>query len=148
MRTRTIAGHPWYAGGLAFECIQCGRCCAGPNEGYVWISDDEIVALAAHLKMTQEQFRKNYLRRVRGRSSLIEQPRTNDCIFLQPTASGDRRCSVYELRPMQCRTWPFWASNLSTPDDWADAGDRCPGINRGEPWDFAHIELRRRKTDE
>ncbi len=143
---KTIAGHPWYAGGLAFECARCGRCCAGPNEGYVWVDDEEIAALASHLGMAVEKFGQLYLRRVRGRFSLIEQPETMDCIFLQPNSTGARGCSVYDARPTQCRTWPFWTDNLATSDDWAEAGSRCPGINRGTSWDFGHIEQRRRQT--
>ena len=32
---------PWYASGLAFECTQCGDCCSGPEEGYVWVTPEE-----------------------------------------------------------------------------------------------------------
>ena len=41
-------GEPWYADGLNFTCTQCGNCCTG-GPGFVWISREEIVRLAAHL---------------------------------------------------------------------------------------------------
>ncbi|MHC4762412.1 MAG: YkgJ family cysteine cluster protein [Planctomycetota bacterium] len=42
----------WYAGGLHFGCKQCGNCCSGPNEGYIWITRPEVERLADYLKIT------------------------------------------------------------------------------------------------
>ena len=123
---------PWYVSGLAFECQQCGRCCAGPEEGYVWVTPAEITAIAAHLGMDEVAFRSRYVRKVRRRFSLKEQPHTKDCIFLRANDDGGRGCGIYAVRPMQCRTWPFWASNLASPDSWSMAQQRCSGINRGQ----------------
>jgi len=137
----------WYAAGLAFECVQCGRCCAGPAEGYVWVTDAEIEAIAKHLAIPPDRFRAGYLRRVRGSYSLVERPENRDCIFLSE-GDGVRRCDIYAVRPAQCRAWPFWPSNLTSPRAWAAAGARCPGINRGALLTCQEIELRRRTTGE
>ena len=139
---------PWYAAGLAFECQQCGRCCAGPNEGYVWVTDEEIAAIARHLGILETEMRNRYVRSVGRRCSLIELPGSRDCVFLHSDEAGRRRCAVYPVRPTQCRTWPFWASNLRDLDCWAQAGLRCPGVNRGALVAFDEIEARRRATDE
>ena len=124
---------PWYAAGLAFECTRCGRCCAGPNEGYVWVTDDEIAAIAEFLGTSGEELRRVYARRVDGRYSLIERQDNHDCIFLeQASAEGAARaCRIYPVRPRQCRNWPFWPGNLLRPEDWSRAAGRCPGVNRG-----------------
>jgi len=135
---------PWYAGGLAFACQQCGRCCAGPDEGYVWINDAELERLAKFLGQSVEAARKQYTRAVSGRRTILEHPVTHDCLFLEPFAGGPGKgCAIYDIRPAQCRTWPFWRSNLASPDSWARAGLRCPGINRGDRFDLAEILLRR-----
>ena len=42
-----------------------------------------------------------------------------------------RTCTAYEERPRQCKTWPFWDSNIRTPDAWAEAAEACPGCNKG-----------------
>jgi len=128
----------WYIAGLHFECSGCGRCCMGPGEGYVWITKPEIEMMAKHLSMDADQFRGKYCRRIGNRTSLIEQPKTLDCIFLQ-----NRACPVYPVRPNQCRTWPFWNSNLEHPDYWNMAGQTCPGINRGRLYTFEEIEMLR-----
>ena len=136
----------WYASGLAFECQQCGRCCAGPEEGYVWVTDREIVAIAAHLHLPEEEMRERYVRKIARRLSLKESPANNDCIFLCDNGLGGRGCAIYAVRPRQCRTWPFWPTNLATPDAWAMAQERCCGINRGPLHALDEIETKRNAT--
>ena len=41
------ASTKWYAAGLHFGCEVCGRCCAGPGEGYIWVTKPEIELIAA-----------------------------------------------------------------------------------------------------
>jgi Fe-S-cluster containining protein len=79
------------------------------------------------------------MRNERRRTTIIEDPQTKDCIFLQ-TIGGQRVCAIYTARPNQCRTWPFWSRNLSSPDAWNRAAQRCPGINRGRLYDHDEIE--------
>ena len=131
---------PWYVTGLAFACVGCGRCCAGPETGYVWATDEEIAAMADHLGLAESKFRRRYIRKVGDRYSLKESKPSRDCVFLQPTDGKGRRCAVYPVRPSQCRTWPFWPQNLANSDSWARAGLRCRGINRGEVHTWNEIE--------
>ncbi|MCK4626096.1 MAG: YkgJ family cysteine cluster protein [Phycisphaerae bacterium] len=131
---------PWYAGGLAFECTGCGGCCAGPGEGYVWVTPKEIVAIAKLLGLTEDKVRRKYVRKVGQRFSLVERKGNKDCIFLQPDGKGGRNCRIYDARPVQCRTWPFWPSNIADADSWCLAGRRCPGINRGRLYNADEIQ--------
>ena len=137
---------PWYTDGLAFECIECGNCCSGPEEGYVWISPEEVLAAAQDLDMSAEEFTRRYTRRVGSRVSLIEKDNL-DCIFLKTDGEGVRHCVVYAVRPMQCRAWPFWPDNLTSSRAWAQAGRRCPGINRGRLHDAGRIEDDKSRTE-
>jgi Fe-S-cluster containining protein len=129
----------WYVAGLSFECTGCGGCCSGPNEGYVWVRKAEIELLADNLKTSVEEVNQKYIRKIRARFSLIEEAKSKDCIFLTENGNG-KGCAVYDVRPNQCRTWPFWTSNLSSPDEWNIAAMTCPGINRGRYYDFEEIE--------
>ena len=136
---------PWYVAGLAFECTGCGACCGRPGEGYVWTTPEEIAQIAARLDISEAEMRRKFVRKVAGRFSLVERKDNNDCIFLIPDGGG-RKCRIYDVRPSQCRTWPFWPDNLATPDDWAYAGTRCPGINRGPVHSVTEIESKRQIT--
>ena len=129
----------WYVGGLHFECVQCGACCSGPGEGYIWVTKPEIQIIADHLKMSPEQLKDRYLRRVSLRTTIIEHPETKDCIFLERDKEGTR-CLIYSVRPTQCRMWPFWAGNLTSPSDWNRAALKCPGVNYGRRYSFEEIE--------
>lgn len=144
----SVGNDPWYVAGLAFECLGCGRCCAGPQEGYVWVTEEEIAAIAEFLHLSDKQMRRRYVREVGRRYSLVEQRGSNDCIFLSDETNGGRHCLIYPVRPTQCRTWPFWPSNIRDPESWSEAGLRCPGINRGALHDAAEIEAAGNATRE
>jgi Fe-S-cluster containining protein len=135
----------WYVSGLHFECLACGNCCSGPQEGFIWVTKKEIELIAKFLKISADQLRKKYLRRFAFRTTIIEHPDTKDCIFLKEQ-DGQKICTVYPVRPNQCRTWPFWPSNLSTQHAWNKAAQKCPGINKGRLYTFEEIKkLRRQK---
>ena len=145
---KALRNPPWYAAGLAFECAQCGRCCSGPEEGYVWVSGQEIREIAQYLGMSLEEMSARYTRNVHGRYSLTEHNPSNNCIFVRARRDGTQTCAIYPVRPPQCRSWPFWNSNLRDPESWALAALRCPGINRGPLLCCDEIEARRRATTE
>ena len=131
----------WYKDGLRFTCTQCGNCCTGPP-GYVWVTREEIRRIAKFLGRTDEWLPDDVLRRVGFKYSLTERS-NGDCVYLV-SKNGKRMCSIYPVRPLQCRTWPFWDVNLKSPRAWADAADNvCPGMNNGKLHSFEHIEKTR-----
>ena len=75
------------------------------------------------------------------RYSLTEKP-NGDCTFLK-RENGKALCSIYPVRPVQCRTWPFWSSNLRSREAWESAANNCPGMNNGRGHDFVQIETLR-----
>ncbi|MDR0363088.1 MAG: YkgJ family cysteine cluster protein [Planctomycetota bacterium] len=125
---------PWYYQGLCFQCQGCGACCRGPG-GYVWISPDEITEIAGALGMSDEEFGYKYLRRTPTGLALVDS-RSGDCPFL----NGAGRCAIYHARPVQCRTWPWWRENLTSPEAWESAARRCPGMGRHERHSLFIIE--------
>lgn len=126
---------PWYKDGLRFQCTACGDCCTGAP-GYVWVNQAEIVALAERLGMEVGAFEKKFVRQVGVRRSLVEY-KNGDCVFFD---NKTRKCKVYEQRPRQCRTWPFWNSNLRSPETWAETCEVCPGSGKGKLYLIEHIE--------
>lgn len=120
---------PWYGDGLHFACTQCGNCCGGAP-GYVWVNEEETRRMAAFLNIDVTDFATRYVRAAHRRKSLIEY-RNGDCVFLERDGKGKARCSIHPVRPLQCRTWPFWQSNLASQDEWGHASKNCPGMNRG-----------------
>jgi hypothetical protein len=130
---------PWYITGLHFQCAQCGQCCSGPGEGFIWVTRPEIKLIANYLEISPGELRRKFLKRIGLRTSIIEHSATKDCIFLK-LIDGKKRCAIYPVRPNQCRTWPFWSENLSSGNAWNQAAVKCPGINRGRLYSFEQIE--------
>lgn len=110
--------------GIHFECTRCGNCCTG-EPGAVYVTDEEIEAISAHLGRMREAVIIEHTRMVGGLQALQEKP-NGDCVYF-----GDRSCAVYPARPKQCRTWPFWLNNLRSGERWQKARTRCPGIGKG-----------------
>ena len=131
---------PWYEQGLRFGCLRCGGCCRG-EPGYVWVNADEIRAMAVHLEMAVAELVQQYVREALGDLSLVEMP-NGDCVFWRPTG-----CGIYPVRPVQCRTFPFWPEYLGSARDWQRAQRRCPGVNAGRSYSAEEIEQRAEQTD-
>lgn len=137
-----MAKDPWYREGLAFECTGCGDCCSGAP-GFVWVDESEIAALAIEMEMSVDAFEHKFVRQVGIEKSLVEYP-DGDCIFLHPDT---RKCTVYAARPTQCRTWPFWSSNLRRKSDWKQTCEICPGSGKGKLYALSEIEVRRKARE-
>lgn len=125
----------WYSEGMHFSCTQCGNCCTGP-EGYVVFDARELGAMAEFKGMEPAEFLVRYARPFDGGWSLTEVERDGqfDCVFLRPDPkTGKRGCSIYPVRPSQCRTWPFWPDNLRSRKAFAAAAKRTPclGMTQG-----------------
>jgi len=120
---------PWFGAGLKFSCTQCGNCCTG-EPGFTWLTEVEVATLATRLGLSQESFLRRYTRTVQRagarRVSLVDKP-NHECVFYKQGVG----CTVYEDRPRQCRTWPFWRSNLASPESWSGAAATCPGMDHG-----------------
>lgn len=125
---------PWYADGLAFACTRCGHCCTG-EPGTVLVSEEEIALLRERLELADEAFRALYTRTLPSGRVVLRETSAYDCVFWKP----DRGCTVYEDRPRQCRTWPFWRHNVASPEAWREAARGCPGIDRGPLHDASTI---------
>lgn len=135
---------PWYADGLRFECTQCGKCCRnhGDDFAFVYLGASEADAMAKHLGLDLGRFKTRYTTLDEG--DLVLKDNGDKCIFL----GDDNRCEVYEARPRQCRTWPFWSDNLEEKEWRGPVKTLCPGIDSGTLYPREEIERLAAWTDE
>ena len=96
--------------------------------------------MAERLGLGVEEFADQYTRKIGARRSLKEFS-NGDCVFFN---SESRQCEVYDLRPRQCRTWPFWDSNLKSETAWKRTCRECPGSGTGKLHQLNEIEARRK----
>ena len=119
----------FYSRGLRFSCKRCSTCCRF-EPGFVFLCDKDVSALKAALKLGHDDFMKLYCRWVPngdGKNRLSLKEKLNcDCVFWEKEG-----CRVYEARPLQCVTFPFWPSVLKDEESWEMAASGCPGMNQG-----------------
>ena len=119
---------PFYSKGLCFECQQCSYCCRN-EPGYVFLSEEDMSALLKKTGLGRAEFIQRYCKiadlGVEKRISIKEKP-NNDCIFWE-----DSGCAVYEARPFQCRSYPFWPMIVENSKAWENEKKYCPGIDKG-----------------
>lgn len=120
----TLLQRPYFFDtGIRFECRRCGECCTG-EPGTIYVTRNEIASLAEHLHLAVDDFTQRFLYPFKDSYSIGEHP-DGRCLFY------DNGCTVYPLRPNQCRTYPFWFSNLRSQSRWRMIEKTCPGIGHG-----------------
>ncbi|HJO94420.1 MAG TPA: YkgJ family cysteine cluster protein [Victivallales bacterium] len=106
------------------KCAECeGKCCNGES-GNIWISNEEVVALAEYMNIPVNRLVKLYLKQIDGRWSLIELKINNNysCVFYDDISDS---CSIYDCRPKQCRDFPFWDYYKNRIDELKE---ECPAV--------------------
>ena len=102
--------------------------------------------MAKKLDITVDDFYKRYTRKIGVKWSLIENVIDGkfDCTFLDRTTEKPS-CKLYEARPSQCRSWPFWLENLQSEASWLRAKRRtpCPGMDSGKLIPASEIRIQR-----
>ena len=110
---------------MQFACQGSGKCCVSRGAyGYVYLTLEDRRRLAQALKMPTRQFTRQYCSKTDRLFHLTDIG--PDCLFLR-----NSRCAVYEGRPTQCRTWPFWPENMNARA-WTAIAAFCPGVGRGK----------------
>ena len=132
LRRKTLAKKErpqWWEKGIQFECQGSGRCCVSRDEyGFVYMTKEDRIRMAKSLNLTTRQFTKDYCKKADGIHHLIEGEQGR-CYFLE-----DNKCGVYEGRPTQCRTWPFWPEVMAAKVWKKEVAAYCPGIGKGKTW--------------
>jgi spermidine synthase/Fe-S-cluster containining protein len=106
-------------------CTQCqGKCCNG-DRGNIFVNSKEIEAISKFLGIEVSKFIHEYLIKISYKISIkeIKTDKNYACIFLD---NKRNRCSIYPVRPNQCRTFPFWSYYKDKPEEVAR---ECPGVS-------------------
>ena len=107
------------------KCSSCeGNCCIGES-GYIWVTKDEINAFSKFFDIELNEFVSKYLRKVGYKYSLKEIHLSNDNYACEFFDIIKKQCSVYDIRPSQCRTFPFWDY---FKENIEEVKNECPAI--------------------
>lgn len=118
----------WWESGVRFQCQGSGGCCISRGEyGFVFMTDFDRKRMAEVLGVSTAEFTETYCDQTNGAYHLKEDLKRPECMFLKKN-----RCSVYEGRPTQCRTWPFWPEVMGAKAWKKEVVQFCPGAGKGE----------------
>jgi len=139
---------------VRFECTLCGACCTGPS-GFILFNRQEGERIATRLGISYAEFHSRYTHDTpAGRSfreiqfSKPDGSVQHDCIFLDRTSVPDKLvCSLYEDRPTQCRTFPFWPEHMGSPRSWRLLGKSCEGVGSGNFVPASEIRIQRAEQE-
>ena len=109
---------------MRFSCQPgCTRCCT--QDGWVYLSVEDVPRLAAFLGMSAGEFQDQYL--YSTKYTLRLRRHQGKCPFL-----GVEGCSVHPVKPTQCRFFPFWPELIEDKKELEAAARWCPGIGKGD----------------
>ncbi len=125
-----------------FYCTECGNCCKGG--GLVYFTASDIRGIFRHLKTGRSERKKLRKKLVQYRTNgLYVHDSPGACIFLN--RSG--RCDVHPVRPLQCRTFPFWPSVFENQTTLKKTKSSCPGVGHpGESFSLLQTVRRLNRT--
>jgi len=139
------ADYKWFQNmtSLPFACTGCGKCCK--TEGHVYMAPEEHDEASKLLGISKDEFIQHYAShvivseeeegdddeedtpvlwlRLLDQSTIVHDDKEkaaqasqhkHGCIFLQ----DDNTCRIYEARPSQCSTYPFWPDILASQQAW------------------------------
>lgn len=110
---------------IRFTCQPgCTRCC--DQQGFVYVSEADILRAAKFVKMSPAKFEEKYVYRTTNQRR-FRKPPEKQCPFLESYG-----CSIHPAKPTQCKTFPFWPELVENRAEWKRTGKYCPGIGKGE----------------
>jgi len=129
-----MAKKKFWQDGIRFECQGTGKCCTSRGSyGYVYLTLEDRRRLARQFELSTVAFTKRYCTKTDGHFHL--KGFQESCQFL-----NGRSCLVYEARPAQCRTWPFWPENMTSRAWSKEVLAFCPGVGKGKL--YTEVEIR------
>jgi Fe-S-cluster containining protein len=86
------------------DCLSCANCCKTMTPTYTL---NDIKKISAHFGMTQDQFKKKWLRKERSSGDWLN--KSLPCQFLN---LKNNQCTIYDVRPADCAGFPHLQKNI------------------------------------
>lgn len=112
---------------VCFRCAKCALCCGDTKDNIrsILLLKTEADRISKKTLIGLDKFAE----KIEGFEPYIHQMRKTEdgkCVFLK-----DNSCSIYKIRPLICRFYPFQLKNLRNNRYVFTYTDECPGIGKG-----------------
>ncbi len=118
-----------YPDNVQFECNRCGLCCGDTKQKTrnILLLDSEVKAISLETCLVPSEFANE----TPDKAPYCYEMKKNNagkCYFLR-----DNQCSIYELRPLICRFYPFELKFSADQDTHVFSFTlECPAIGKGK----------------
>jgi Fe-S-cluster containining protein len=127
-----------YPKNIKFECNKCALCCGNTKE-----KTRHIIILENEAKEIQKQTNLNineYCFEITTQQPYkfeMKKPHNEKCFFLKQDG-----CSIYDVRPMICRFYPFELKFDEKQQKYVFAATaECPALNQGKRLTQSHFKM-------
>jgi hypothetical protein len=116
-----------YPKNVHFKCDQCALCCGDTQKRIrsILLLKTEADRISQKAMVRLNDFAEK-IERVEPYAYRMKKTRDGKCVFLK-----DNSCSIYEVRPLICRFYPFQLKSLRTNRYVFEYTTECPGIGKG-----------------
>lgn len=114
---------------LRFQCTKCGICCGNTNERTrrILLLSIEAEQIAAATSQQMSEFAVEIGNKAPYGYEMKKKAENGKCVFLEKN-----RCTIYSLRPLICRFYPFELRAGANGKHSFLFTDECPGIGKGK----------------
>lgn len=106
---------------MNFNCKKCGKCCTG--KGFIYVDLNDIINICKFLEMNPDYFITAYLHKDNDNRYYLG-GEDKSCPFYE------KGCKIYDVRPYQCRAYPFWYYIVRSKEEWNKESKLCKGIQK------------------
>jgi Fe-S-cluster containining protein len=113
---------------VRFRCTKCGICCGDTKEKtrHILLLRTEAEQIAKTILQPISKFAVKIKDRAPYSYEMKKRAEDGKCVFLE-----NNRCTIYSLRPLICRFYPFELKILHSQKYKFLFTEECPGINKG-----------------
>ena len=104
---------------MEFKCKKCGNCCN--CDGYLFVDLKDVVNISKFLKITSDEFILKYLTKDDDDRFYVSNI-NKVCVFYE------NGCTIYDVRPWQCRSYPYWYNIVKSKKNWNKESTFCKGM--------------------
>lgn len=116
-----------YPKNIRFMCSRCGKCCGDTEKKirHILLLRSDVDRISKETLLNNNEFAE---KSIGSKPYVYEMKKTESgsCFFLK-----DNLCSIYNIRPLICRFYPFPLEYLGNNKYYFSYTKRCPGIGKG-----------------
>jgi len=121
---------------VRFLCDKCAKCCGDTDERVrmILMLKGEAARISEETVLSFGEFSEE-IEGFEPYSCRMKKTEDGKCVFLK-----DNICSIYEIRPLICRFYPFQLKSIGNDKYVFSCTEECPGIGNGNRLKKAFFE--------